>query len=59
VDPDPDWIRIRIRIEEKCWIRIRTESIRIHNREKKLSKRKQMKNPLRIYLMARLLMKRI
>jgi hypothetical protein len=27
------WIRIRnrIRIEQKCWIRIRNKSIRIHN----------------------------
>jgi hypothetical protein len=25
------WIRIRIRIEQKCWIRIRIKSIRIHN----------------------------
>jgi hypothetical protein len=25
------WIRIRIRIEKKCWIRIRKKSIRIHN----------------------------
>jgi hypothetical protein len=26
---------IRIRIEQKCWIRIRIKSIRIHNPEKK------------------------
>jgi hypothetical protein len=25
------WIQIRIRIEQKCWIRIRIKSIRIHN----------------------------
>jgi hypothetical protein len=25
------WIRIRIRIEQKCWIQIRKKSIRIHN----------------------------
>jgi hypothetical protein len=25
------WIRNRIRIEQKCWIRIRIKSIRIHN----------------------------
>jgi hypothetical protein len=25
------WIQIRIRIEQKCWIRIRIQSIRIHN----------------------------
>jgi hypothetical protein len=25
------WIRNRIRIEQKCWIRIRIVSIRIHN----------------------------
>jgi hypothetical protein len=25
------WIRSRIRIEQKCWIRICNESIRIHN----------------------------
>jgi hypothetical protein len=25
------WIRSRTRIEVKCWIRIRIESIRIHN----------------------------
>jgi hypothetical protein len=40
---DPDWIRIqrlcgsvlgiRIRIEQKCWIRIRIKSILIHNPE--------------------------
>jgi hypothetical protein len=27
------WIRIQIRIEQKCWIRIRIKSIRIHNPE--------------------------
>jgi hypothetical protein len=25
------WIRIRNRIDQKCWIRIRKKSIRIHN----------------------------
>ena len=27
---DPAWIRIRIRIEQTLWIRIRIQSIRIH-----------------------------
>jgi hypothetical protein len=35
------WIWIRIRIEQKCWIRIRKKSIRIHNPEKKPIKPKK------------------
>jgi hypothetical protein len=31
LDPDSKFLLIRIRIEEKCWIRIRIESIRLHN----------------------------
>jgi hypothetical protein len=34
------WIWSRIRIELKCWIRIRIESIRIHNPEKNILAKK-------------------
>jgi hypothetical protein len=30
------WIRNRIRIEQKCWFRIRIKSIRIHNPDYKV-----------------------
>ena len=35
LDPDPNflssWIRIRIRIQKNCWIRIRKQLMRIHS----------------------------
>jgi hypothetical protein len=70
VNPDPDWIRIHwifgsgfgiririlIRIEQKCWIRIK--SIRIHNPAKIKNKNKTMQpltrnnsnKPVKIFL---------
>jgi hypothetical protein len=45
VDPDSKVLWIRIRIEEKCWIqiRIRNESIRIHNPAKYNASSKDLK----------------